>query len=1617
VAPPVFDLDKVIALAAEIVGPPAQPLLAEFAAAFLRGLERGDPAGERTLAFRVASAFAFAQQRAAGEIRVSVANPAEPPGRTVVQLVQDDRPFLVDTMRSLIRRLDLRERVFLHPILLATRDETGRLRAIREDSGATRESQLYIEVSPRIDDAARRAEIEALLRATMEKVRDVTDDFAPMLDTLRALASRVESDGLRIAPDGVERARRVRTFLDWLAGGYFIFMGLRRYALRPQPDADWEVELIPGSGLGIFRDDADSRLREPKRGAEIPDELREILTDPRILVVGKSRVESPVHRAGRLDQIAVTEYDEAGRPCVLVLLFGLFTSKALRTPGSKVPLLSSRLEQILRDESADHRSHRHRAIFDAFDSAPIEVLLGTDVEGVSALVREIVESEGSKSARLVLRADRHGRSFYAAVLLPRERYSEQLRGTLRAVIEEQTGATYIDDRASFIEEGTAVLHFFCTAGTGALRLPDAATLEAEIQALAASWADRFLDALVARFGERDSAALAARYEDAFPAELRAATHPLDAVRDVAALEAPGAAEAPRFALYFEHDDAVRDTTTLRIFLPEARLLSELLPVVDAFGIRVVDAQQVSLQPADRPAISVHTLRVLPLGADQTDLDVIAPRLSEALGAVLRGAVESDALNGLVLGAGLDWCQVDVVRAWVEYFLQIQGALTRPFVRAVLLENPLAVRLLVQLHAARLDPAVPEAERTAREEELRRAFDGYRDRISSLNEDRALAGLLAIVEATLRTNAFAAPRQPHVLAFKVDPAAVPEIGAPRPYREIFVHSVALMGVHIRGGPVARGGLRWSDRVDDLRVEVLGLMRTQMLKNGLIVPVGAKGGFVLKRSGLSPREARALADEQYRVFVGSLLALTDDLDPSGTVVPPTGLVRRDGDDPYLVVAADKGTAHLSDAANELSAARGFWLGDAFASGGSEGYDHKEYAITARGAWECVRHHFAELGIDPERDSYTAVGIGDMSGDVFGNGLLSMRNVRLLGAFDHRHVFLDPDPDPEIAWHERKRVFELPRSSWADYDAGKISAGGGVFPRAAKSVELAPALRERLGIGPGRISGHDLIRALLALDVDLLWNGGIGTYVKASHESHADVGDRTNDAVRIDATQLRARVVAEGGNLGFTQAARIEAALPSGPDATAVRIETDSVDNSAGVDLSDHEVNYKILLAPLVRAGKIDAEQRRQTILAAAEEACESVLSHNRSQSLALSLDELRARRAPGGFLRTIDTLCEAAELSPAGLSLPDAKTLAARAPLGRGLLRPELAVLLGVAKLVIRRALTDSPWSIAPYLQPLLHAYFPPAFREAWPEAIDEHPLARDITALVVANRIVDAGGVTLVPQLAVELGIPLADAAAAALLAEEVLDAPTHRRALLRAQAGPGSRAADAGGAGAPAPPASASLATVYAGLLEVDRGVRAAARYLVRSGALELDAARVTRLREGLATLRADAGHLLTPAELEEATARRQGLEAEGLPAELAAVVTAAVLADRALNVLRVCEHAQVSPQAAGQVVAALGEGTGILWLHQRLREIEAADPWERLALADLRWELLDLQRLLAETVLAADASDGERAIAAFLEQNHALIAQVRELQEQAGVAATPSALVVIASRLRALRA
>ncbi len=1584
------DVASAIAAAAAELPAGRRELFTQLAAHVLDGLESHPAGGQPAIAALARDAFEWMEERAPGELQVRVRNPEDRPAHSVLEVLQDDRPFIVDTLRLALRRRGVQERLAVHPVVRAERDDRHRLLGVDEPSGREgRESYLSIEFVPRLEDAAARDELEREARRVMGWVREVTDDHRRMIHAVRALAANLELAGPALE-GGRERAARIQEFLEWLIDGRFVLVGMRRYRVDGAGD-ELEAQIVPGTGLGMWRDDASSRLLEPRRGADIPEEIREDLDDPRIILISKSHMESRIHRAGRLDRILVKEHDDQGRRTGATILVGLFTQRVLRTPGSQIPLLSERLRRVIDRLGLPENSHRHKAIVAAFDSAPIELLVGAEVGQIAELLHELVEASSSASVRLVSRVHPSGRSLYAAVLIPREQYREDLRAGIRALLQDRTGAAYIDDRVAFVEDGPAIVHCFCTSAEGDRLDPDLSELEEQLRRICSPWEDQLLDALRAQMDGRRASELAAIYETAFPDTLRVSTHPLDALRDIEALEAMEASGgSPQFALWFDRDDEERGSATLRMYLPSAPLLSEVLPVADHFGLQVVDAQLAEVAPSGRAPVAVESLRILPLGADQEDLDAIGPRLSAALGATLAGAVESDPLNGLVLGAGLDWRQVDLVRAFLEYFVQIQGTLSRPYLRSVLLQNPLAVRVLVHLFEARLDPALEEGERTERCERLAEDFQRYRDRITALNEDRALQGFFELVGATLRTNFFAPQPDPHRIVLKLDSGEVPGLTGVVPYREIFVHAATLTGIHLRGGPVARGGLRWSDRPDDLRREVLGLMSTQMLKNGLIVPVGAKGGFVLREEGLSPNEARARADELYRVFIASLLSVTDNLSPDGSVLPPEGVHRLDGDDAYLVVAADKGTAHLSDTANEVALAHDFWLGDAFASGGSEGYDHKKYAITAGGAWECVKHHFAELGIDPESDSYRVAGIGDMSGDVFGNGLLLMRRARLIAAFDHRHVFLDPEPDPETSWQERKRLFELPRSSWADYDTGLISEGGGVWDRSAKRIPVPAALQEALQLSAPAVSGPELVRAILSMDVDLLWNGGIGTYVRASHETDALVGDRANDTVRIDATALRARVVGEGGNLGMTQAARVEAAL------RGVRLDTDAIDNSAGVDLSDQEVNYKIALAPLVRAGKLPAEARRELLLDVVGNACEHALAHNRHQALALSLDELRSKRDPEPFLEAIASLSAHANVDPGELGLPDAATMSERRAQGLGLTRPELAVLLGLAKLHAQEELLEGDFGLDPYLAPLYEAYFPSRFLAEHPEALRTHRLRPEIAALQVVNRVVDAGGAALVSALTSELGVSVRECVSALLTAEDLLRIPDTRAQLLHL--------------------VGTQRAGIYEALIEVDQGLREVVRYLVRRGEPGLDAERIAAWQRAADALRAPMGEFLSPGEAARFDARRERLEGQGLPAELARDIATLPLADRGLSIMQIAERTGAPAFDVAQAYARLGDQTGINWVYGRLAEAHPADAWDRMAAIDLHAEMLGLQQEITEHVLSQPTPDREAAVEAYLDSRRVVIERVRALQQRAPIGSSPSALSVVASRLRTLR-
>ncbi|HXZ84627.1 MAG TPA: NAD-glutamate dehydrogenase domain-containing protein, partial [Myxococcota bacterium] len=921
-------------------------------------------------------------------------------------------------------------------------------------------------------------------------------------------------------------------------------------------------------------------------------------------------------------------------------------------------------------------------------------------------------------------------------------------------------------------------------------------------------------------------------------------------------------------------------------------------------------------------------------------------------AALGGRVDSDDLNRLILGADLDWRSVDVLRAYLEYARQIGQAQRGAAARDALVRHPEAARACVRLFRARFDPALGAARETELAEAAR-ALAAAREPIQSAADDRVFALLENLVQATLRTAFFApaAAGGPHEVAFKLASGQVRGLPAPAPWVEIFVHSCELVGVHLRGGPIARGGLRWCDRAEDVRSEVLALWRTQMVKNGLIVPAGAKGGFALRRAPEDPAAARAEADRLYARFVSALLRLSDDV-REGCVAPPPGVVRHDGDDPYLVVAADKGTAHISDVANRKAAEHGFWLGDAFASGGSNGYDHKREAITARGAWLCARGHFAELGRDPDREEFSAVGIGDMSGDVFGNGLLLMPRAKLVAAFDHRHVFLDPDPDPQRAFEERKRLFALLRSSWADYARDALSAGGGVFERGAKRIALSPEARRALGTSAETLSGEELVRAVLRAPVDLLWNGGIGTYVKSCDESHADVGDRANDAVRVDAREVRARIVAEGGNVGFTQLARVEFALAGG------RIDSDAIHNAGGVALSDHEVNFKILLAPRAADGSLSPEQRSAVLRECAEPADLAVLESCASQSRSLSLDLARAARDPQRFADAADYLVAHAELDPALERLPGRESLRARA-----WTRPELAVLLGYTKRLCKSSLAAAGLPAHPLLASLLRSYFPPALAERFAHEVETHQLRDAISATCLANYVVDRAGVTLLPEHTRALGAPLGDVLCAWYAADRLLDAEPARAALAAS---------------------SASPATRFEALVGLEDAIaQAAALALGLEGQALLEPEHARRRGAALAELRERSG-------------------SDALPSLV-----------RALPVLWIAERSRASVARALESWRELGARTRIHFLLERLGQVEVGDGWSRVGAAALA---LEMQRVLAglcERELAAGST--RRGMRGRAELDRAL-GPIEEIAAQ--IEASPrgfAPLLVLSQRIRRL--
>ncbi len=1466
-------------------------------------------------------------------------------GHTVVLIVTDDLPFLVDSVTMELSRLGLGIHLVVHPVLLDRRAD-GEAFVDPRRHPDTREghcSFIAVEVDRR-SEPDELAEIESNLRRVLGDVRAAVDDWRPMRERMREIAAGLDPDALPVPADEVEEAREL---LQWLADDHYIFLGYREYRL----DGDLLVA-DPDSGLGILRWRSPDPPR-PRHLGELPPRVVARIHQPVLLNLTKATSVATVHRPTHMDYVGVKTFDTDGRVVGERRFLGLFTSEVYTRSVTEIPRLRRLVREVVARADFPPGGHDEKRLVAILESFPRDELFQVSTDELFATALAIAGLQERRRVRVFARTEVFGRFVTCMVYLPRDLYNTTSRTAIQDLLVGAFGGVGADWSTRITESVLARILFHIRVASGEVPDVDVSELEQAIEQLLRDWDDDFVAELVHAHGEDTGGRLARTYAHAFPAGYRGAFSPRVAVADLQRLESLGTdGDAVDLAVYREPgqpDNAFK----LKVYRwGESVSLTSLMPTLTNLGVTVVDERTFEIHPAGRPAAWIYDFwleqpeRIVDFAAE-------AALLEATVRSVRSGEVADDGFNRLVLAAGLAVRDVGVLRAYARYLRQCRVPWSPGYIEATLVRHPDAARLLVELFRVRFDPDLgpgADGERQARADEIVGRYLAIVDTVSSLDEDRILRRFANLVTSTLRTNHFqvdGAGDPPPYLVLKLDPTSIDGLPEPRPRYEIFVYAPGFEGVHLRAGRVARGGLRWSTRPEDFRTEILGLLKAQMVKNAVIVPAGAKGGFVLQSLPDDPDEVRGAVAACYRRFVSALLDVTDNL-VDDAVVPPPRVVRHDGDDTYLVVAADKGTATFSDLANEIATSRGMWLGDAFASGGSHGYDHKAMGITARGAWESVKRHFRELGRDISREPFTVVGIGDMSGDVFGNGMLLSRAIRLVAAFDHRHVFVDPDPDPAASYDERARLFALPGSSWADYDPALLSPGGGVYPRTAKAVELSPEARRALGVDTEVLTPDELISAVLKAPVDLLWNGGIGTYVKAHDESHAEVGDKANDAIRVDARDLRVKVIGEGGNLGITQRGRIEFAAAGG------RVNTDAIDNAGGVNCSDHEVNIKILLDRVVADGDLTAKQRNELLAAMTDEVAELVLADNARQTLALSAARADADSLVDVHARYLAEL-ESRDLLDRQLEfLPDSDTLTERRLAGRGLTTPELAVVMAYTKNVLVSELLASEVPDDPCFEPLLFSYFPGALRERYPDRIRTHRLRREIVANRIANLVVDRGGETMVYRLSHELSVPSRAVAAAHMVAWDIFDLDDLLEAV---DALDGVLDAD----------------TQVAVHLTARQLAERATRLLLwtrpwpfrAADALEALAGPVRALRDELPDLAAGtdrAGFEVRSRELSEA----------GMPDGLVARVAALPLSLAALEIVEVAASTGVDPTLVARVHFLVADRLGLDWLRDRIVALPRDTQWASLARLTLRSDLYADHRALTTQVVTAGAGAGD---------------------------------------------
>ncbi|RVU24541.1 NAD-glutamate dehydrogenase [Streptomyces antnestii] len=1543
------------------------------------------------------SHYRLAEVRPQGTANVRVHTPTvEENGWTcshsVVEVVTDDMPFLVDSVTNELSRQGRGIHVVIHPQVTVRRDLTGKLQEVLPAGTAAdghdtlTESWIHVEMDRETDRADLKQITSDLLRV-LSDVREAVEDWEKMRDSALRIADELPSeptaDDLR--DQEIDEAREL---LRWLSDDHFTFLGYREYALRE----DDSLSAVPGTGLGILRSDpqhgGDDHHPVSPSFSRLPADARAKAREHKLLVLTKANSRATVHRPSYLDYVGVKKFDAEGNVVGERRFLGLFSSAAYTESVRRVPVVRRKVEEVLKGAGFSPNSHDGRDLLQILETYPRDELFQTPADELRAIVTSVLYLQERRRLRLYLRQDEYGRYYSALVYLPRDRYTTGVRLRIIDILKEELNGTSVDFTAWNTESILSRLHFVIRVQPGtelpALTEADTDRIEARLVDAARSWADGFTEALNAECGEERAAELARRYSGSFPEGYKADHSPRAAVADLVHLEALKRGEKDFALSLYEPVGAAPGERRFKIYRTGAPVsLSSVLPVLNRLGVEVIDERPYELRCSDRTTAWIYDfgLRMPKVGNGNGDYlgDDARERVQDAFSATWTGAAENDGFNALVLSAGLNWRQAMVLRAYAKYLRQAGSTFSQDYMEDTLRNNVHTTRLLVSLFEARMSP---ERQRAGTEliDGLLEELDGALDQVASLDEDRILRSFLTVIKATLRTNFFQKRDDgtPHpYVSMKFDPQAIPDLPAPRPAFEIWVYSPRVEGVHLRFGKVARGGLRWSDRREDFRTEVLGLVKAQMVKNTVIVPVGAKGGFVAKNLPDPSVDRDAWLAEgvaSYKTFISALLDITDNL-VAGEVVPPADVVRHDEDDTYLVVAADKGTATFSDIANAVAESYNFWLGDAFASGGSAGYDHKGMGITARGAWESVKRHFRELGTDTQTEDFTVVGVGDMSGDVFGNGMLLSEHIRLVAAFDHRHIFIDPRPDAATSYAERRRLFDLPRSSWADYNKELISAGGGIFPRSAKSIQLNAHIREALGIesGAAKMTPADLMKTILHAPVDLLWNGGIGTYVKSSAESNADVGDKANDAIRVDGQDVRAKVIGEGGNLGATQLGRIEFARKGG------KVNTDAIDNSAGVDTSDHEVNIKILLNALVADGDMTVKQRNKLLAEMTDEVGALVLRNNYAQNTTLANAVAQAPGLLHAHQRFMRKLVRDGNLDRALEFLPADRQVKELLNSGRGLSQPELAVLLAYTKITAAHELIQTSLPDDPYLRRLLHAYFPQALRERFSDAIDGHALRREIVTTVLVNDTVNTGGSTFLHRLREETGASLEEIVRAQLAAREIFGLGEVWDAV-------------------------EALDNVVAA--DVQTRIRLHSRRLVERGTrwllnnrpqpLQL-AETIEFFSEGVAEVWSAMPKMLRGADAEWYQSILDELTGAGVPEELAQRVAGFSSAFPTLDIVAIADRIGKDPLAVAEVYYDLADRLSITQLMDRIIELPRADRWQSMARASIREDLYAAHAALTSDVLSVGngVSTPEQRFDAWQEKNAPILGRARTTLEE----------------------